>query len=95
MQLFFRYLAQEAGQLALKTKATGGLFIGGGIMPQVLSLLDVDAFRQQFTDFGRLQFLLESVPVKVILNEQAALLGAAAFGAAVLGFSFNKTPIMT
>ena len=95
MQLFFRYLAQEAGQLALKTKATGGLFIGGGIMPQVLSLLDVDAFRQQFTDFGRLKFLLESVPVKVILNEQAALLGAAAFGAAVLGFSFNKTPIMT
>ena len=53
MQLFFRYLAQEAAQLALKTKATGGLFIGGGIMPQILSLLDVDAFIQQFTDFGR------------------------------------------
>jgi len=79
MQLFFRYLAQEAGQLALKTKATGGLFIGGGIMPQILSLLDIDAFMQQFTDFGRLKFLLETVPVKVILNEQTALLGAAYF----------------
>jgi glucokinase len=95
MQLFFRYLAQEAGQLALKTKATGGLFIGGGIMPQILSLLDIDAFMQQFTDFGRLKFLLEAIPVKVILNEQTALLGAAAFGAAVLGFSFDKTQIMT
>jgi len=95
MQLFFRYLAQEAAQLALKTKATGGLFIGGGIMPQILSLLDVDAFIQQFTDFGRLKFLLETVPVKVILNEQTALLGAAAFGAAALGFSFDKSQIMT
>lgn len=90
MQLFFRYLAQEAGQLVLKTKATGGLFIGGGIIPQILSLLDIDAFIQQFTDFGRLKFLLETVPVKVILNEQTALLGAAAFGAAVLGFSFDN-----
>lgn len=81
MQLFFRYLAQEAGQLALKTKATGGLFIGGGIIPQILSLLDIDAFVQQFTDFGRFKFLLETIPVKVILNEQTALLGAAAFGA--------------
>lgn len=80
MQLFFRYLAQEAGQLTLKTKATGGLFIGGGIIPQILSLLDIDAFVQQFTDFGRLKFLLETIPVKVILNEQTALLGAAAFG---------------
>lgn len=95
MQLFFRYLAQEAGQLALKTKATGGLFIGGGIMPQILSLLDIDAFVQQFTDFGRLKFLLETIPIKVILNEQAALLGAAAFGAAVLGFSLDKRQIMT
>lgn len=95
MQLFFRYLAQEAGQLALKTKATGGLFIGGGIIPQILSLLDIDAFVQQFTDFGRLKFLLETIPVKVILNEQTALLGAAAFGAAVLGFSFDKAPIIT
>ena len=94
MQLFFGYLAQEAGQLALKTKATGGLFIGGGIMPQILSLLDIDAFVQQFTDFGRLKFLLETIPVKVILNEQTALLGAAAFGAAVLGFSFDKTQII-
>lgn len=95
MQLFFRYLAQEAGQLALKTKATGGLFIGGGMMPQILSLLDIDAFLQQFTDFGRLKFLLETIPVKVVLNEQTALLGAAAFGAAVLGFSFDKAQIIT
>lgn len=81
MQLFFRFLAIESAQLALKTKSTGGLFIGGGIMPQILPLLDKQSFIAQFTDFGRLHYLLESIPVKVILNTRTALLGAAARGA--------------
>ena len=80
MQLFFRYLATEAAHLALKTKATGGLFIGGGIIPQVLSLLDKNLFVQQFADFGRMKYLLEAVPIRVILNNRTALLGAAVFG---------------
>jgi len=80
MQLFFRYLANEAANLSLKTKATGGLFIGGGIIPQVLPLLDKNLFMQHFTGFGRLKSMLEEIPVKIILNTKAALLGAAVFG---------------
>jgi glucokinase len=81
MQLFFHYLATEAAHLALKTKSTGGLFIGGGIIPQVLSLLNHPSFVKQFTDFGRLNYLLETIPVKIILNTRTALLGAAVYGA--------------
>lgn len=80
MQLFFRYLATESAHLALKTKATGGLFIGGGIMPKIHSLLDNQMFVKHFTDFGRLSYLLETIPVKIILNARAALLGAAVYG---------------
>jgi glucokinase len=87
MQLFFRYLATEAAHLALKTKATGGLFIGGGILPQIVSLLDHDSFVKQFTDFGRLNYLLEAIPVKIIINTRTALLGAA-----VLGSGFHNQP---
>lgn len=80
MQLFFRFLAIESANLALKTKSTGGLFIGGGIMPQILALLDKPSFMEQFTDFGRLNYMLRSIPVKIILNTRTALLGAAAWG---------------
>ncbi|TAN21095.1 MAG: ROK family protein [Chitinophagaceae bacterium] len=81
MELFFSYLAIESAHLALKTKATGGLFIGGGIMPKVHPLLNNQIFVKQFTDFGRLSYLLETIPVKIILNPRAALLGAAVYGA--------------
>jgi glucokinase len=80
MQLFFRFLAIESAHLALKTKSTGGLFIGGGIIPQILPLLDKQSFIDQFTDFGRLHYLLNSIPIKIIINIRAALLGAAAWG---------------
>lgn len=83
MQLFFHYLATEAAHLALKTKSTSGLFIGGGILPQVLSLLNHPSFVKQFTDFGRLNYLLETIPVKIILNPRTALLGAAVCGAGI------------
>lgn len=84
MNLFFRYLATEAANLTLKTKATGGIFIGGGIITKVLPLLDTNVFMQHFTDFGRLKFLLKEVPVTAILNSRTALLGAAVFGAGLI-----------
>ncbi|MCO5241084.1 MAG: glucokinase [Chitinophagaceae bacterium] len=81
MQYFIRYLAYESANLVLKLNATGGLFIGGGIVPQIIPLLENDTFYSSFRQSGRLNFLLEKVPVKVILNPQTALLGAAYYAA--------------
>ena len=81
MQLFIRFLAYESANLVLKLKATGGLFIGGGIAPQIVSLLENNAFHASFCQSGRLNYLLEKVPVKIILNAKTALLGAAFYGA--------------
>ncbi|SDL91589.1 glucokinase [Catalinimonas alkaloidigena] len=81
MQLFVHYLAQEAANLVLKLKATGGLFIGGGIVPRIRPLVTPDAFLPRFLQVGRLRPLLEKVPVYVVLNQQTALWGAAQYGA--------------
>jgi glucokinase len=81
MQLFIRFLAYESANLVLKLKATGGLFIGGGIAPQIVSLFENDSFYGSFCQSGRLNYLLEKVPVKIILNTKSALLGAAFYGA--------------
>lgn len=80
MQVFIRYLAYESANLVLKLKATGGLFIGGGIAPQIVSLLENNVFYSSFCQSGRLNYLLEMVPVKIILNTKTALLGAAWYG---------------
>lgn len=79
--LFFRYLAQEAASLVLKVKATGGIYIGGGIVPKIEQLLETGSFIQQFCDVGRMKNLMQQVPVKLILNNKTALLGAARFAA--------------
>lgn len=81
MQLFIRFLAFESANLVVKLKATGGLFIGGGIAPQNIRLFEQFKFNDCFCSSGRLNFLLKKVPVKVILNPKAALLGAAFYGA--------------
>lgn len=81
MQLFIRYLAFESANLVLKMKATGGLFIGGGIPPQIIRLFGEYQFNQFFLGSGRMNLLLEKVPVKIILNPKAGLLGAAYYGA--------------
>jgi glucokinase len=81
IELFFRFLATEASNLALKLKATGGVYIGGGIVPKIIRLLDADHFLKWFRDAGRMKPLLKTMPVKIILNERTALLGAAYYGA--------------
>ena len=80
MQLFLRYLAFESANLVLKLKATGGLFIGGGIAPKIISLVANDIFNSFFRQSGRMNYILERVPVKIILNTRTALLGAAFYG---------------
>ncbi|MCA6067946.1 glucokinase [Chryseobacterium sp. RG1] len=81
MQLFFKYLAIESSQLALKTKATGGIFIGGGIVPKNLSLIDKKEFYKTFINTGRMEHLLKNIPVKIVLNDKTALMGAAYYAA--------------
>lgn len=80
LDLFLDILAAEAGNLALKVLATGGVFIGGGIHPRVLSVLNHERFMGIFTDKGRFAELLARVPVHIILNPKVALLGAAVHG---------------
>ena len=79
VDLFISILAAEAGNLALKVLATGGVFLGGGIPQRVLSRIDHTRFMRDFANKGRLRGLLEKIPVKIITT-QAALLGAALYG---------------
>lgn len=81
ISLFIKYLAQESANLCLKTKAVGGLFIGGGIIPKIHDELRKEAFLNHFFQAGRLRSLVEAIPVSVILNSEAPLLGAAYYGA--------------
>jgi glucokinase len=80
LNTFVSILAAEAGNLALKVLATGGVYIGGGITPRLISYLDKEHFMKAFTHKGRFTQLLAQMPVHVILNPKAALLGAAYHG---------------
>ena len=82
LDLFVSVFAAEAGNLALKLMATGGVYLGGGIAPKMLSKLSGPLFMRAFLGKGRLQPLLEAIPVKVIINDKTALMGAARCAAA-------------
>ena len=82
MNLFCAVFGAEAGNIALKVLATGGMYLGGGIAPKILPLLRNGLFMEAFVDKGRLRPLLEAIPVRVILDDTCALLGAAAFAEA-------------
>ncbi|HET7890714.1 MAG TPA: glucokinase [Candidatus Sulfotelmatobacter sp.] len=77
LDLWISVYGAEAANLALKVMATGGLFLGGGISPKILAKLKGPAFMKAFVDKGRLRPLVESIPVQVITNDKAGLLGAA------------------
>ncbi len=77
LDLFVSIYGAEAGNLALKLKAVGGLFVGGGIAPKIVSKLKEGNFLAAFADKGRLSGLMERIPIRVILNPDTALLGAA------------------
>jgi glucokinase len=81
MQLFVRYLARESSNLVLKLKATGGLFLGGGIPPKITPLLMQNNYYDNYLDCDRMQHLLKNVSIKIMLSDKTALLGAAYFGA--------------
>jgi glucokinase len=79
LDLFVSLYGSAAGNLALKFMATGGVFIGGGIAPRILSFMEMSNFMTAFRAKGRMGLLLESMPVHVILNPKTALLGAARY----------------
>jgi glucokinase len=84
LELFARLYGEEAGNLALKVMATGGVWVGGGIAPKILPFLEDGAFMAGFLSKGRMRPLLETMPVKVILDDRTALLGAARFAAMIM-----------
>jgi glucokinase len=77
LDLWISVYGAESGNLALKAMATGGMFLGGGISPKILPKLTGPGFMAAFLDKGRLRPLLEGIPVRVIVNDKAGLLGAA------------------
>ena len=79
LELFVHLYGVEAGNLALKIMATGGLYIGGGIAPKILDVLKDGTFMTAFSAKGRMQSLLENMPVRVILNDRTALYGSAVY----------------
>jgi glucokinase len=77
LDLFASIYGAEAGNLALKALALGGVYIGGGIGPRIIAKLRDGSFLRAFTAKGRYKRLLSSMPVSVIMNPRTALLGAA------------------
>jgi glucokinase len=77
VEIFANTFAAEAGNMALKAMATGGVYLGGGIPIKLLWKLKSSTFVHAFVDKGRLRSLMEAIPLYVILNDEAALLGAA------------------
>ena len=85
LDLWITVYGAEASNLALKIMSTGGLFLTGGISPKILPRLKASVFIEAFLDKGRMRPLVEAMPVHVVTNEKAGLLGAARC-AAVRGF---------
>ena len=81
LELFVSVYGAAAGNLALTALATGGVFVGGGIAPRILEALHWPIFLESFRSKAPLDSLMRRIPVKVILNPEAGLLGAATFAA--------------
>jgi len=84
LKLFVAILGAEAGNLALKVLSTGGIYLGGGISPRILTSLQEPSFLEAMRSKGRFREMLTNMPVHVILNAKAGLLGAAAYGLSFL-----------
>jgi len=79
LDLFASLLGAESGNLALRALARGGIYLCGGIAPKIQRKLTDGKFMSAFVDKGRMREFLEDIPVRIVLNDQTALLGAAAF----------------
>lgn len=88
--LFMSLYGAEAGNLALKTLPSGGLFVAGGIAPKLIATLHRGEFMRALLDKGRIRPVLERVPVAVVMNPQVSLLGARALASMV--YKTNQAP---
>jgi len=79
LDIFVSVYGAVAGNLALQIIARGGIYIGGGIAPEILPLLKSDLFLEAFRDKGKFRDFMAQIPVKVVMNKRAPLLGAAYF----------------
>jgi glucokinase len=77
LRMFVSFYGAEAGNLALRAVATAGLYVGGGIAPKILPALRTGLFMESFLAKAPMQDLVARVPVRIILNPDAGLLGAA------------------
>jgi glucokinase len=80
--LFVSIYGAQAGNLALTVKATGGVFVGGGIAPKIIEKLKDGTFLEAYKDKGRLSPMVEASPVAVIMEPKTALIGAGSYAAA-------------
>jgi glucokinase len=87
LDIFCEIYGAEAGNLALKLTAKGGVYLGGGIAPRIANKLKTSNFLPEFTDKGRMNDYLKLIPVKVILNDNAALLGACKYAMHIAGLN--------
>ncbi|NIA08395.1 MAG: glucokinase [Nitrospiraceae bacterium] len=77
VRIFACIYGAEAGNLALKCLATGGIYVAGGIAPKILPILKEGGFREAFESKGRMKKLLEEIPIYVVVSPYLGLLGAA------------------
>ncbi|MGC9293107.1 MAG: glucokinase [Acidobacteriaceae bacterium] len=99
LDVFVSTYGAEAGNLALKVLAYGGVYIGGGIAPKLLKKMQDGTFMRAFCDKGRMSGLVGQMPVRIILESRAALMGAAAYAEAraaeVSGHSLRAASFQT
>ncbi len=84
VELFLAILGSEAGNLALKLYSTGGLYIGGGIMPRLAGRISFAPLLAAFNNKEKMASLMATIPVRLITRKDTALLGAAGYGAAMV-----------
>ncbi|MGH6629593.1 MAG: glucokinase, partial [Burkholderiales bacterium] len=84
LEMFVDIYAAEASNLALKMRALGGVYLGGGIAPKILPALEDGRFVRSFRDNGRMSEVLGKIEIKVSLNPAAALIGAAHLAAELI-----------
>jgi len=79
LDMFVEAYGAQAGNLALRSVATGGVFVAGGIAPKIIPAMTSGSFMRAFCDKAPLDAMLRAMPVKIVMNEEAGLLGAAVY----------------